>query len=251
MKKFNVKSAYSKKVEEKQRSLSSYLSEVRKDFLAINAAAAAADAKKIAEAAKANKAADAKEKAEAAKIAAKFAEDSKEYIAKEDRSKIDFAKQVFEAAKIVENNLTLAYIKNWYPFINAAGQICDAKKIAAEEEAAAKEARSKDIAESIAAGKSKEEAEKIAAERGLQFTYNSENILLRLVPCKIFTCNKLLTKIAAAKKAEEAKKAEASKLQKQKEEAEKEVAKLEAAKIRVAELEAKIAARKAAEAKAA
>lgn len=244
MKKINAKAAYSKKVEKEVRSISYYLSVILKDYKAINAknVVTEAEAAEAAAKTKEEKAAAKQRKAEAKKAA----EAAAEYIKAAEAGRIDFAKQVFEKGKYSEANISLAYLKNWYPFINAAGQICDVKKIAAEEEAAYKAEAEAIKAEAKESGSSEAEAAAKAAKKGFEFAYNSDGILLRLIPCEIFTCNKVLTKIAAAKKAEEAKRKEESLIKKEAEAAKKEIAKIEALKLRLAELEAKQQQRKAA-----
>lgn len=242
MKKINVKAAYSKKVEKDVRSLSYYLSVILKDYKAINAKQVfeAAEAAEAAAKTKEEKAAAKQQKQEAKKAA----EAAAKYISEAEADRIDFAKQVFENGKYTEENISISYIKNWYPFINSASQICDVKKIAAEEEAEYRQKAEAIKAEAKEAGKTEAEAAAEAAKKGFEFAYNSENILIRLIPCEIFTCNKVLTKIAAAKKAEEAKRKEASKAAEELAAAKKEAAKIEALKIRLAELEAKQAKRK-------
>jgi hypothetical protein len=211
--KANVKSVYAKQIEKVVRSLSFYLSEIRKDFDGCSYKAAAEAA------AEAKKAAKSKEEKEAAKAAEQRAAEAKNwYFAEENKERIAAAEAVFNQYKFTADNLTFGYLKNWYPFVNRNGKICDVRKIAAEAEA-----------------EFKAEAE----QKGYEFTYNKDNVLLWLVPVEIWTSNKLLTKFAAAKKAEAEAAKQQSQLEREKESAKKEIAKIEALKLRLAELEAK------------
>lgn len=204
VKKVNYTSKYARTIE-KIRTFSYYLTEVNKDFNAL--------------------------------VVNPNSEESKAYLAKADPERISFAKEVFNIAAYSVENLTLGYIKTWYPFINEANQICDVKKVAQEEEADYK-ARAEEAKKALMEeGKAEADVKKILATKGLQFTYNKEGILLRLVPVDVWTANKVLAKIKASKKAEiDARKAE-DKLKQEIANKAKRIATKKALLLRLAEIE--------------
>ena len=208
VKKVNYTSKYAKTIEKEVRSLSYYFREVNKDFEAL--------------------------------IVNPSSEAAQKYLAAADKDRIDFAKEVFNSAAFSAENLTIGYLKKWYPFVNVCGQICDVKKIAAEDETSYKQ-QAAEVKQNCSS-ESESDKEAAAAKAGLQFIYNKDNVLCRLQPVEIWTANKLLSKIKAAKKAEADAKKQADNLQKELEDAKQRPAKIAALKARLAELEAAEAA---------
>lgn len=237
----NVKSKYAKKVDIVVRSLSFYLSEIAKDFVAINCESIYTNAIAAAEA-EADKA-----KADAAKkAAAKAKADAASHLAKADAERIELARETFATYKIALSDISYTFLKTNYPFVNAAGQICDVKKIAAEEEPKFRAEAEKIFEAAKNEGKERAEAEAIVAKCGYQFMYVKDNVLARLEPTTLWTANKVLSKLAAAKKAAAAKAAAKAAAEAAIDAAAKDDALLTSYEMRIAEIKQRKAAAEAA-----
>ena len=199
------RSTYSKSVERTVRSFNSYLQVVKADADAVQITALNADAAKAAEAAIAAKAAlkdvekaakadpDNTEKADAvkaAKAALQHAEQVRSNFADRIQKAADVmntaperyeqAKETLADVSLDRKDICLDFLKQWLPgAINSAGQVCDCKKVALEDEQAA-----------------------IAAESETGFEHRQQDgILIELRPVRLWTASKLTAKFAAAAKA--------------------------------------------------